>query len=427
MNPALASALFYVHYALLLLYGVVLSAAFAGVDASKKNAVVLGATFAGCGLAQLAAFTVFGEGIVWFIYPILGHLPIALLLCLRYKKRAVTAIAAVATAYLCCQLVNWVGILLEALVGQGAIEQVARILTLVVSGYLILRYAADSIASLYAKDSRSVLIFSIVPFVYYAFDYSMSVYSGAWESYSGPVAEFLPFFLCLTFLAFCVIYHREYEQKLESERNEQIVRIAVRQQGRELEAVKRGENEIRLMRHDMRLVLNNVAQCLNAGDVSSAQKLLERHMEGIEGTVVHRYCDSDIINYILSDFRERCERAEVQFSAKVSLAEDAGFDELLLASLLSNALDNALNAQYELVGESRNIKVVLKTADERLLLSVSNPYAVEPQFVDGMPVARRRGHGYGTQSIRYLTERMGGNCQFAIEGDQFVLRVVIGL
>ena len=427
MTQVLTGTLPFVHYAVLLLYGITLSSAFAGVDASKKNAAVLGALFAICGLAQLAAFVFLGEGVVWFIYPFLGHLPIALLLCLYYKKRAVTALAAVTTAYLCCQLANWVGILFEALTGQDLAEQVVRILILAVSCFLILRYAAGNIASLYNKDSRSVLIFGSVPFVYYAFDYSMSVYSGAWENYSGPVAEFLPFFLCLVFLVFCVIYHKEYEQKLESERNEQIVRIAVRQQERELEAIKRGENEIRLMRHDMRLVLNNVAQCLNVGDVSSAQKLLERHLEGVEGTVVHRYCENNIINYVLSDFRERCEKAEVQFNAKVSLAGDTSFDELLLASLLSNALDNALNAQYELVGESRSIKAVLKTADKRLLLSVSNPYAVEPQFVDGMPVAHRRGHGYGTQSIRYLTERMGGNCQFAIEGDQFVLRVVIGL
>ena len=71
------------------------------------------------------------------------------------------------------------------------------------------------------------------------------------------------------------------------------------------------------------------------------------------------------------------------------------------------------------------VKLMLKQVDGHLLLSVKNPVGKIPAFVDGLPVAQREGHGYGTQSIRYMTERLGGKCQFLVEQDVFILRVVL--
>ena len=100
-------------------------------------------------------------------------------------------------------------------------------------------------------------------------------------------------------------------------------------------------------------------------------------------------------------------------------------DELLFCSILQNALDNAYNAQLLLDPSRRNIHILLNTVDEKLLLSVKNPTKHSPLFVDGIPVSTEPGHGYGTQSIRYMTERLGGNCQFSVQDDTFILRVVI--
>ena len=92
---------------------------------------------------------------------------------------------------------------------------------------------------------------------------------------------------------------------------------------------------------------------------------------------------------------------------------------------MSNALDNALNAQKRLPENKRSIHVMLKNRDHKLLFSVKNPFFEQPIFIDGFPASNRKGHGYGTKSIAYLTERLGGNYQFTLEDDLFVLRVVI--
>ena len=100
-------------------------------------------------------------------------------------------------------------------------------------------------------------------------------------------------------------------------------------------------------------------------------------------------------------------------------------DVMLVASILSNGLDNAFNAQAVIDPEKRYIKLLIKHSEGKLLLSVKNPVEKAPVFVSGLPVTNQKGHGYGTQSIRYLAERMGGNCQFSVQDGAFVLRVVL--
>jgi len=61
----------------------------------------------------------------------------------------------------------------------------------------------------------------------------------------------------------------------------------------------------------------------------------------------------------------------------------------------------------------------------KLFLSLENTFAVKPLIVDGMPVSRKKDHGFGTQSILYTTEKLKGNCHFALDGDRFLLQIVI--
>ena len=97
----------------------------------------------------------------------------------------------------------------------------------------------------------------------------------------------------------------------------------------------------------------------------------------------------------------------------------------MFSTIVSNALDNALNAQKELPPEERNVRLMLKIHANKILLSVKNPYKNPPVMVNGIPMSSKKGHGYGTKSILYLTERLGGNCQFTLDEDSFVLRIVI--
>lgn len=416
--------LFYLQYVLLMLFGIFLSIAFSGIRLKKKTIMIASGLFTLCGILQILAYHLFDETLVWRIYPIITHLPVVLLLCLYYHKRISTSLAAVATAYLCCQPAKWFGMLLEALTGNPIAAQATHILILLVTGAIAIGYLAHYISEVYNKDDHSIYIFGTIPIIYYVFDYSMSIYSDFWLTSNRTAVEFLPFILCIAFMVFCIVYYKEYEMKIDAERKEHIIRIAVEQQAKESEAIKRSEQEIHFLRHNMRLFLNNLMLCMENEGIEAARKMIATFEAKVDDTTIHRYCENAMVNYILWDYAAKCRDEKIDFQATVEI-DGLKVDEIMFSSILSNALDNALRAQKELPETERGIKVMLKTSDNKLLLSVRNPYGKKPVFVDGIPVSRKMGHGYGTQSIRFMTERLGGNCQFTLDNEMFVLRVVL--
>lgn len=152
--------------------------------------------------------------------------------------------------------------------------------------------------------------------------------------------------------------------------------------------------------------------------------MISSYVDNIDSTVVKKYCGNTTINYILSSFHEKCKEEQINFVCSAEIS-DVSCDETMLSTIISNALDNAINAQKQLPEEQRKIKIMIKNHNEKLLLSVKNPFAKAPVFINRIPVSNQKGHGFGTQSIVYLTERMGGNCRFEIENGEFVLMVVI--
>lgn len=420
----LDTVFFFVHSGILLLFGVCLSMAFSGVQANVRNVLIgLGLSVL-CGALQLGAFFLFSEKVVWELYPLLTHIPIVLLLCVVYHKHVLTAVVSVCTAYLYCQPAKWCGALAALLTEKIFIQYTVRTAVLVAVAVVTLKYLAVYLSQIYNKDLRGVCVFGIVPSVYYLFDYITGIYTDLWVSNNRAVVEFLPFFLCVIFMVFCLVYHKEYDKKADAQRKEQIIRISVAQQGKEIEAAKRSEQETRMLRHDMRFLLNNLSACISSGEYDKAQELIENYTARINATRVEHFCANDTVNFLLSDFAAKCAKENINFIHTVNLGQ-LKVDEMLFSSILANALDNAFNAQKLLPEDKRSIKVMLKDTEDKLLLSVKNPIDQMPTFVDGLPVAERKGHGYGTQSIRYTTERLGGNCQFSAQENQFIVRVIL--
>jgi len=416
--------LFLLYGVSVLLFGVFISAAFSGIKFNRKNIFICFLTVALSGLLQLIIYIVFGEEYVWKWYPLISHLPVFLLLYKVFYKKPATAAASVFTAYLCCQPSKWFSVLVFNFTQSVKAQYISRIFVIIAVAILIFFFFKDYVAHIYSKDSYTVNFLSITPMVYYLYDYATVVYSDVFNWDNAVISEFLPFMLCIVFMVFCIVYYKEYRDRSAAELNEQIVKIMLDEQKKELDTVKRSEHEIRLIRHDMRLLLNNLAVCIDNNDSATAKKLISAYIDNVESTIVRKYCDNNTLNYIISSFADKCHEQRIDFACRINI-EKTECDEVMLAGIISNALDNAVNAQQYLPQDRRRIQFMLKQHNGRLLMSVRNPFDKEPVFVDGIPVSDRKGHGYGVQSIAYLSEKMGGNCQFTVEDNNFVLRVII--
>lgn len=413
------------HHATTLLFGVYLSAAFLGIRMTRRTVGTLFGFSSSVGVVYILTYVCFGETVTEQIYPLVIHLPLILFLTRFYKCRSALCSLAVAMAYLCCQISKWVGIAAANLTHQKWVYYSVRIVVTVVVFIFLLRYIFGAVTLLVQKSLKTILIFGFMPFVYYLFDYATSVYTALLYSGRESVAEFPGFILSIAYLLFLLLYFRQYEQRQEAERRNQVMEMRQRQSQKEIEAIRASEYAVRMLRHDMRHFLSSVVTFLQNGETERAQEYICEIIEAVDKTAVQKYCGNEIVNMILSSQERKIRTNEIDFRYSVEIPEKLPFSDVDLTVILLNGLENAIQAVLLLEPQQRFIKLDLHMDDYKLLLSIKNPFAVCPSFRDGLPRAKENGHGFGTQSICYVVEKLNGHCRFSVVDNLFVLQVIL--
>lgn len=409
----------------LLLFGIFVSAAVLSIPFHKKNIVILFAFCIGANILQIAFYFLIGLKGTQGLYPFITHIPSLLFYCLFYKRKVLSSIFAIMSSYLCCQLSQWLSILVLVLTGEQWLAYGTRALINVLLGYVIIRYFASSIAIILTKPVKKVLIFSILSAVYYIFDYIATVYTDLLYSGSELIFEFLPFVLCVAYLIFSVIYFKEYEEKCEVERYNQLMEVKRTQSEKKIEAIKRSEYAVSLLRHDMRHFLNNIYSYIENADTDKAKSYIREVIVSVDKTAMQKYCETEIVNMILSSYENEIRENEISFHHTIQIPAKLSVSDVDFTSILSNGLENAIHAVSGLDPDKRSITLNLRMNDDKLLLSIKNPCEYRVEMVDGIPQAKGVGHGLGTHSIKYVAEKLNGNCQFVAKDGQFALRVVL--
>ena len=99
-----------------------------------------------------------------------------------------------------------------------------------------------------------------------------------------------------------------------------------------------------------------------------------------------------------------------------------------LSALLSNVLENALNAAASCADpDKREINALITEKNDKLLISVTNSYEGNIVSENGVPSSGENGHGFGVKSIRSIAHRYDGECLFEWSGGEFRTRIVMNM
>lgn len=399
MVSSVEMVLWAIHHATTLLFGVFASAALCGIEINRRHALELVLVGAVTGCAFGLANAVGGELFARQVYPLVVHLPLIIYLCARYRLSPLLAVLGITSAYLSCQFSNWMGIAAFAATDSQIAYYLARIATTLAVFAVLLHWAGDIGPRLAIKSTTELGILLILPLVYYVFDYATNVYTTLFHSGSVVTVEFLAFALCAFYLMFLAVYLREYEEKETAERERWMLETRDSAAIKELEAWRQSGRELSILRHDMRHFLRGLAALIEEGHTDEALDRIDELCEAGDRTAVRRFCANETVNIALSSFNSDINRNGITANLRTA------------ASAAPQG--------------KRFVDFDLRLEDGQLLLLVSNTFDRAPRMVDGMPVTRHAGHGFGTRSIKLAVERMNGNCQFRINGDRFELRAVM--
>jgi len=410
---------------LVLIYGLFLSVLTAGGwknRGERRQIIALCPLFL---LLQVPFWLLLGEDAVRRLYPLLVHLPLILILIFALKKPVGVSIVSVLTAYLCCQLPRWGKIVVEAVTHSALAGEVVYMLSIGPLFFLLLRCFVKPAHSTITDSRKSLLLFGSLPAGYYVFDYSTAIYSDYLYAGIPALSELLPTVLILFYVVFLTVYHQEAQKRIEAELETSAREVLLTQAKREMEILHRMQAQTAVYQHDMRHHLNVVDALLTEGKPEQALAYIRRTQDDITAISTKRFYGNDTVNLICSSFLEKAERMQVRMTIRAQLPEKMTVSDTELCAVLSNALENALNAVAGLEAEDKWVELYCGIRRNKLLIEVKNPYAGKILMEDGLPVASEAGHGLGCRSIRAIVQRHNGLYTFLPENGIFTMQVVL--
>lgn len=200
--------------------------------------------------------------------------------------------------------------------------------------------------------------------------------------------------------------------------------LSLRQQ--RYENLRAAMEETRQARHDMRHHLNQISALAEMGDMGKLKTYLAQTVSRIPGLDIH-FCENRAADSVLGYYCTLAKREGIPFHAQIDLPERLPVDEVDLCLVLSNLLENALEASLRTASARRQIQVTAYShADRLLLIEVKNTFDGEIKEKDGVfRSSKRNGNGIGIQSVRHIAEKSGGASTFAFQNGTFTAKVML--
>lgn len=189
---------------------------------------------------------------------------------------------------------------------------------------------------------------------------------------------------------------------------------------------QRNADDLNRIHHDLKHVVHALRE------EESAERR-EHYLNELESTV-RRY-ESETrtghapLDVILSTQQSRCVERGISMTTMVDGTALKFMDLMSLSTLFGNALDNAIEASCKIPDpEQRIIKVAAFNRQNFVIVTIENYWPHEVEFDDGIPQTTKANsahHGFGSRSIRRITETYRGTVTFTSENDWFTVRVLL--
>lgn len=138
-----------------------------------------------------------------------------------------------------------------------------------------------------------------------------------------------------------------------------------------------------------------------------------------------------VLDIILTTKSLQCQKQGINLTCVAEGSELEFMHPMDISALFGNALDNAIESVLKIPDpDKRLIHVSVVRQKTFLRIRIENCFEGELRFENGIPLTSKTDqglHGYGTKSIRNITERYNGSMTIDTKGNWFELRILIPL
>ena len=195
------------------------------------------------------------------------------------------------------------------------------------------------------------------------------------------------------------------------------------------QAAKESYETNAMLYHDMRNHFAMVQGYLTDGKVAEAQAYLEEINGWIDAYPKERWTGIGALDYILNQKKETAARQGTGMVIHAEYPADCRIDPVDLCAILTNLLDNAMEAcARQPEGESREIIVTIRRINLFLIIRITNSSATAPAIKDGSLVTSKRDrrlHGWGLRSVKAAVEKYQGSMEITYSNLVYTVDVML--
>lgn len=179
--------------------------------------------------------------------------------------------------------------------------------------------------------------------------------------------------------------------------------------------------ETKAVRHDMRHHFMMISGFVQKREYEK----LETYIVGYEASFAQNgtvgYTSNVVADVLLKHYERAAIQHNIDYSARVSLGRDVGVADTDLCAVLSNLLENAVEACMRVSQGKCFIKIHMNQENSMLAIQVENSAEDSSISCSGASFLSSKANGrvgYGLSSIQAITKRYGGYADFAFQQEE---------
>ena len=181
--------------------------------------------------------------------------------------------------------------------------------------------------------------------------------------------------------------------------------------------------------HDMGNHFSMIQSYLADGKVEEARTYLNRLGKDRAAYSVERFTGIEAVDYILSQKAELARQQNIETSIHAEYPKDCKIDPVDLCTILTNLLDNALEACRKLPEASAKIlSVTIRRINQFIIIQIANSCIEEPIISKGnfkTSKTDKRHHGWGMKNVRLAVEKYYGTMEHEYNKNMFTVSIML--
>ena len=188
--------------------------------------------------------------------------------------------------------------------------------------------------------------------------------------------------------------------------------------------IKKNQEQMRLLKHDMKNHILVIAGFLEQGKETEAKQYVSEILNKLNKMYTYVSVGNALLNYIINSKLSKAKELEIEIKAQIENLEFAYMDSMEFSALLNNVLDNAIEAAVLAPKKYMEVKIISVKGFDTICVKNTVVASVLENNPELETTKDEDGHGYGLKQIKSIVEKYDGMIDIEEENGMFIVNIM---